>query len=47
MTSLWYWLLFFLAAVAVLAGPWLCARLDDRADRRDREAWRSLGGGRW
>jgi hypothetical protein len=45
MTPLVYWMLFALAVIVWVAVP-VCARLERRADERDRAAWRRMGGGR-
>jgi hypothetical protein len=40
----WYWLMFAAACLVVFAGPWLCSRLEDRADARDAELWATMPG---
>lgn len=38
----WYAAVFIVACLLVAFGPWLCAWLEDRADRRDAALWDSL-----
>lgn len=45
MTDLGYWLVFAAAVLLWLAVP-VVARLERRADERERELWRRMGGGR-
>lgn len=46
MTAWWYWLLFLLLTIAVTAAATIevCARLEERAKRRNREAWARMPG---
>lgn len=43
MASVWYWALFALAAVIVVAVP-VVAAWEERQDERDRELWAEMPG---
>lgn len=43
--SVYYWLLFLLAVVCFTA-PYVCYRLERRAERLDRAAWARMPGAR-